>query len=658
MLKSLYQIQQDIEQKNPNYLDTVDLLESSYRVFDEAIDSMTFGAEMIGQGQNQDRLFTNPTYREATGGLLDETQQIWQEYRRHIDPVASSYYPIYINETMTEAELLLLTQTAIAYGAEVNESFLQLLQQIAETTEQIAQDKALRLRTIQMIGMVLVLTNFFIILFHFIRRLRSSDQKAERAQKETSEILDNVTEGLFLIDKDMKLGSQTSASLQKMLRREDFAGDDLLELMRPLLSESNLALMRDYLEILMQPHVRIHLVRDLNPLQEIEIVFDNQDGSLSTHYLSFSFSRVNDANGHFLHLLAMVQDVTEKVVLRSDLSRAEKKAKQEIEVLLSILHVEPSLISEFMATSRRDLQRINAVLKAPERNADALRDKFLDIARLAHKIKGDCAAVGLKAYAERLHGFEDIMQPLQNKVDLSGIDFIPVAVFLNELLQEWDLLQTIYQRLQGLNLQALPEGQEPDDLGRENAWKKVVEESAKDCHKNVVLDLSRFQWQRVPEPHIENIDTFVKQALRNAVVHGVESPSIREQQNKPKVAKIQVYNYMTEDFLVLGVRDDGAGLNLPKIRYRAEQLQCWDSELAKTDMKSMFIELIFSPGFSTAKEVNEHAGRGMGLDLIKQRIEAAGGRIDVGSKSRQFTDFRVQLPHGSVTMPVLQEKLA
>lgn len=667
ILKGLYKVKDDLEQGDENYSQSVDKMAASFRTFDEALDTMIYGGEMIGRDQGQDALFTNKEYREAAEEQLASVQDIWQIYRQKIGPVANSYYAIEINETLDKAGLLALTKEAVEYGSRVNEEFLAKLHSITATTEQIAQNKALRLRRIQVAGISLALINFFIILLHFIRRLQKSDRVAEEARKETDEILANVGEGLFLIDKNYIMGTQSSTSLKHLLRREEFTGDNFLDLMQPLLSKKDMEILKDYIEILMSDHVKEGLVKDLNPLDEIEIAFDNNDGSMTTRYLSFNFSRVLDKEKQLRHLLATVRDVTDAVNLRKALLRAEKNSKQEIEVMLSILHVDRAVMADFMRDSMQGLEEINLILKKQEKGQSKLKQKLNDIGRLAHKVKGECSAISLHTYEERMHLFEERLADAKEKIPLQGSDFIPITAELHSIMQDWDVLKAIYARLSAL-------GEENDSLALKQSEEKTLAENnsasflpsihaqpfeplllrkvlqslihdvSRHYQKQVAFSINHFDTSIVPVELRETIKTFIIQFVRNAVAHGIETPEQRRVKNKLPTGSIDVYIKRKKDDLFIGVRDDGAGLNINNIKQTAIEKGLWTEAQARNASKKEIIDMIFSEDFTTLNKVTAYAGRGVGLDLVKSSIEEVGGFIDVGSKVDAYTEFRVKIP--------------
>ena len=117
--------------------------------------------------------------------------------------------------------------------------------------------------------------------------------------------------------------------------------------------------------------------------------------------------------------------------------------------------------------------------------------------------------------------------------------------------------------------------------------------------------------------------------LRNAVDHGLESPAIREAAGKPARGVIRLAATSRGDAAVIEVGDDGAGLDLPRIRAAAVGRGLISAETAETLGDRETADLIFTPGFSTARKVTELSGRGVGLDAVRSAITRIGGRVEV-----------------------------
>jgi chemosensory pili system protein ChpA (sensor histidine kinase/response regulator) len=130
--------------------------------------------------------------------------------------------------------------------------------------------------------------------------------------------------------------------------------------------------------------------------------------------------------------------------------------------------------------------------------------------------------------------------------------------------------------------------------------------------------------------------------LRNAVVHGIEEPDVRQGNNKPATGQITIRLHREGAEMVIDVSDDGAGLDVEAIRRKA-----YEQELLKPDSKvtdEEIMSLILTPGFSTAGQLTQAAGRGVGMDVVANEVKKLGGSLRISSVTGQGTNFTVRLP--------------
>lgn len=132
--------------------------------------------------------------------------------------------------------------------------------------------------------------------------------------------------------------------------------------------------------------------------------------------------------------------------------------------------------------------------------------------------------------------------------------------------------------------------------------------------------------------------------LRNAFDHGIESPVLRQQQGKPEQGQIEIRAYHKGNQTMIEVRDDGQGLNLDRIRHRAFELGWLPAHQLLVTPVDRLLDFIFAPGFSTAHQVSELSGRGVGLDVVRAQLAAIKGSISVDSAPGQGTTFTLHLP--------------
>jgi chemosensory pili system protein ChpA (sensor histidine kinase/response regulator) len=177
---------------------------------------------------------------------------------------------------------------------------------------------------------------------------------------------------------------------------------------------------------------------------------------------------------------------------------------------------------------------------------------------------------------------------------------------------------------------------------------RVVRQSAKEVDKRVNLDI-RGGGVEIDRSVLERMAAPFEHLLRNAVVHGIETRALRGGTNKSETGELLVEVRQEGNEIVLVFSDDGAGLNVERIRdkARAQGLLAGDEELND----ARIADLIFQPGFTTATEVTELAGRGFGMDVVRAEAGGLGGRVSVDSSPGKGTRFTINLP---LTLAVTQ----
>jgi two-component system chemotaxis sensor kinase CheA len=153
---------------------------------------------------------------------------------------------------------------------------------------------------------------------------------------------------------------------------------------------------------------------------------------------------------------------------------------------------------------------------------------------------------------------------------------------------------------------------------------------------------------------IDEIVEPIVHILRNAVSHGIESPEERERKGKPRKGRVTLSAIKEKDNVVISVEDDGRGIDLEKVKETAVKKGLIPIEKADSLKLEEILDLLFLPGFSTASEVTEVSGRGVGLDAVKSMIESLGGLIEIETSPDKGTRVSLRLP---ITMAILQALL-
>ena len=150
---------------------------------------------------------------------------------------------------------------------------------------------------------------------------------------------------------------------------------------------------------------------------------------------------------------------------------------------------------------------------------------------------------------------------------------------------------------------------------------------------------------------IDEIGDPLMHLLRNSADHGLESAEVRKERGKSEVGSIFLDAYQDGNNVVIEVRDDGAGIDVEKVRNKAVTKGTITEEQAALMSDKEIIDLLFKPSFSTAEKVTDVSGRGVGLDVVKSKIEALGGDVEVKTAYGQGSTFIIRLP---LTLAIIQ----
>ena len=170
---------------------------------------------------------------------------------------------------------------------------------------------------------------------------------------------------------------------------------------------------------------------------------------------------------------------------------------------------------------------------------------------------------------------------------------------------------------------------------------RIVRQTAKELNKRANLELLGTDVE-LDRGVLERMTAPFEHLLRNALAHGLEDSQVRAQSGKNPIGEIRLGLHHENNEVVFEFGDDGAGLNLAALRDQAQAKSLLRPNEAVSDER--LAQLIFVSGISTATEVTEVAGRGIGMDVVRSEIAALGGRIDVSSKKGAGTRFTIRLP--------------
>ena len=584
---------------------------------------------------------------------IDQAMMLWRQYAPVLEPVLAFNGQPYID---TDEAGSVLSKEGLEHYADVKRAHLfarenadrlqGMLAAVATGLQQQASAQANRLRLLLSAGVIAALVLAVAAAYFQITRA-SHELAAREAQEQTRDILRTVKEGFFLLDAQYRIGSVWSDALTRLFGRQNFAGLPFEELLKDLVPASTLATAMKYIKLLWGDRAHENLMKSINPLGQLEVQVDNGRGGRETRYLQFDFHRVMGPKG-VKHVLVSVSDITSNVLLARELQESQENASNQLDMVLGVLHVDPVQLSTFLDATEAGLQLINAILKEPARTDAEFRKKLDGLFRELHSIKGEASALNLMSIATRVHALEDAVSELKKRAELSGNDFLPLVLKLDELMAHIKTVRELGTRLATLRESALPArgasqggGVDPnEEISR--TLHSLADRLAAEHHKRFKLAINGLS--EMPAAYRATIKDVLIQMLRNAAVHGIEPAEVRRASAKDDIGNVRVDFRRVSDGYELVFEDDGVGLSPEQLKAAAVRRGLITSdEAAEMDTRAA-MALIFRPGFSTKDDVSMDAGRGVGMDVVARSIYALGGRIGVSTQPGRYTRFKIALP--------------
>jgi two-component system chemotaxis sensor kinase CheA len=188
-----------------------------------------------------------------------------------------------------------------------------------------------------------------------------------------------------------------------------------------------------------------------------------------------------------------------------------------------------------------------------------------------------------------------------------------------------------------------------------NIWTKfprLVRDIAVACNKKVRLDMEGKETE-LDKSIIESIRDPLTHLVRNAIDHGIETPADRQARGKPEEGRLRLRAFHEGGKVIIEISDDGGGIDPARVGDKAIKVKLISSEQAVRMSEREVINLIFTPGFSTAERVSNFSGRGVGMDVVRTNIEKIGGTAEVDSRLGQGTTVKMKIPLTLAIIPAL-----
>ncbi len=384
-----------------------------------------------------------------------------------------------------------------------------------------------------------------------------------------------------------------------------------------------------------------------------EIKIDLSESTLLKAARAFLIFKSLEEEGEIIKSIPGSEDLeSENFEFKINLIYITNKEKAEvIDILLNISEVENVTVENVDVKNNTDnlthqlgdfkkIEKYPEVKKVVAKNYDSVDNRNKDKKEAAvHKKAHQSVRVDL----ERLDKFMNMVSELViHRTRLEQISSVHKLTDLNETLEQvaraTSELQELVMKIRMLPLEVVF-----------NRFPRMIRDLSKELDKEMEL-IIQGQETEIDRTVIDEIGEPLLHLLRNAADHGIESSEVRIAKGKSPIGKIKLIAYAEGTKAIIKVEDDGAGLDVERIKEKANQVGINTEGMTDADVKN----LIFAQGFSTNEKVTDISGRGVGMDVVKTKIAALGGTVDAISEIDKGTSFIITLP---LTLQIIQALL-
>lgn len=613
--------------KSPLVQGALKRAKESQDVFSRSLQATAKGGDYVSIDGRQ--YLVDASDKGEKKALMAEMVKKWKESK----PIVDAYFKS-ANDPTADAALV---NSALLSLQNNNARFTEITNFLLANKRAKLEERTILLKNVEIFGIVGAVLYLTLFLTYFIRKLLTADKLADEAKKETTEIMDTVTTGLFLLDKDLNIGSQYSKQLESLIGQKNVGGKNLLDVLAGFIDTKDLNTTNDFVAQLYNPRTKERLIASLNPLIRQKVHVDGNE-----RFLDFNFRRVYHGKA-ITRVLANVEDVTDAVLLEQKMEQEREQNDVQLEMLSTILQADRDSLNDFINNTKQRIQSINSVLKVQDESGMSLYEKVNAIYREVHSMKGEASALKLSGFTNMAENFEANLNRLKQMPRLSGENFLGLAVQLEELIRLSHTIEDLLAKIGGAAPAVQPDTRVIAPQTTRNRYADFVADIAKRNKKEAAFTYSGLE--STGNKQMDRVITEIAiQLLRNAVVHGIEKPEIRNQRGKLSVGHVHMGLKYHGDRFVLTFEDDGNGFDYDAIAQKAVNLGRYTAEEAAKLDRQALVSLLFTPGFSTADDSTEDAGRGVGLDIIKDRIVSLNGTVNVASRPHGYTRFVFTLP--------------
>jgi len=447
---------------------------------------------------------------------------------------------------------------------------------------------------------------------------------------------DSLKIGFFFMDRKYIIQAHYSRFLEEMLSETDLAGKCFSDLLSTSVTAKELDSILDYFNMIFEQTFDQSTLDDINPLSQFKYI-NRETGGRKVFQCDFTPVERGE-----LFVLVTIYDITARTELQEQLREEETKRQEEMQSIFELIQVDRGAFGDFLEDVEYEFGRIDHTLK----NSDISTHQVLvEVYQSVHAIKSNSVILGLNVFGNKVHSLESKIKVLrEQEEEVSFSEMLNLTMELEKLSQEKEGFKATIEKIQTLTggSKGVKEGGRQGKNVLAESLIKTAEKAAADMGKKVQFVVEGIDSEAVEKGPRRVMKEVLMQLVRNCVAHGVEPPEERLARGKNETGVIRLSIKLVGEKIHVKLGDDGGGLDFDKIRKKAEQMHLIKKEDGNN--KDLLLKAIFAPGFSTAETEGVHAGRGIGLNLVRDRVRDVKGSIKLQSEPGKGTIFNIFIP--------------
>jgi signal transduction histidine kinase/HAMP domain-containing protein len=461
------------------------------------------------------------------------------------------------------------------------------------------------------------------------KKLELENTRIEARLKESRKYLDNINEGVLLLNPDFTITDEYSSYLKELFEKKEISGISFRQFLLGSDEENEDAVELDqFLKIIFNNQTAsMSMIMEINPLSQKKMTLPSGKKII----ISAHFQRIVEEDT-VQNVMVLFQDLTEILETKEALETERQIHESELEQIAAILKLGPQVFEEFLVSAREVLHFVQDNSVNFEK-AELINKAFRD----THSLKGSARYLKFTALEKIAHSMENYFDKFRKSgADLKDIKVSELTEQTAALSRELDSINRIIERFRQFSINEGSDNPEQDIFRLQLS--EMVEELSQELGKDVQLKFHS-DWEIIPG--LKKLQNPIFHLIRNALDHGIEDSFERLAAEKPEASILELNFIHKENLLILEVKDDGRGLDFEAIEKKA-----MESGLLKSGhhFPSQILNTLFKPGFSSSEDVSEISGRGVGLDAVKEEVKGMKGKINVKTRIGKGTTFSLILP--------------